>query len=268
MEEAGNPESATDAEMAGDGVESGVAVELKILAGVEDVEARDPEGDGGGEKEDARVEGAANRDPGGGGGDTERETEHQVRPAREAFRVRIKEHDCECDGREPQREAIQLGSGEDEDGAGNDDEGGHEGGREISGGECTCAGAGIGGVDGSVGESVEGHGGGAGGDHGDDDPEKLMGCGKAGGGEHGSTESEWEREDGVLPLDHFESDAKVAEDGHGSIVKQLAVSQWSVLTGALSASALIYAYLRELAGWRILWRQLQEGVQAFGYFPS
>ena len=88
-------------------------------------------------------------------------------------------------------------------------------------GKRASAGAGVGGVDGGVGEAVEGHGGGAGGEHGDDDPEKLMGGGKAGGGEHGSAEREGERKDGVLPLDHFEGDAEVVQDGHGSRVSVL-----------------------------------------------
>ena len=90
----------------------------------------------------------------------------------------------------------------------------------MASGESAGASAGIGGVDGGVGEAIEGHGGGAGGEHGDDDPKKLMGGGKAGGGEHGSAEGEGEGEDGVLPLDHFEGDAEVVEDGHGKIVKQ------------------------------------------------
>jgi hypothetical protein len=48
----------------------------------------------------------------------------------------------------------------------------------------------------------------------------LMGGGKAGSGEHGSAESEGESEDGVLPLNHFESDAEIVKDGHGTIVEQ------------------------------------------------
>jgi len=107
-----------------------------------------------------------------------------------------------------------LRSGENEDRAGNDDESGDECGRELSGGERASASAGIGGIDGGVGEAIEGHGGGAGGEHGDDDPKKLMRSGQSGGGEHGSAESERESEDGVLPLDHFEGDAQVVEDGH------------------------------------------------------
>ena len=70
---------------------------------------------------------------------------------------------------------------------------------------------------------IEGHGGGTGSEHGDDDPEKLMDCGKAGGGEHGSAEREGESEDRMLPLDHLESDAEIVEDGHRKIVRQLSV---------------------------------------------
>jgi len=114
-----------------------------------------------------------------------------------------------------------LGGGENEDGAGDNDKGGDEGGREMAGGQCAAASARIGRIDGGVGEAIEGHGGGAGGQHGDYDPEKLMRGGKSGGGEHGSAESEWESEDGVLPLDHFEGDAEVVEDGHASRVSVL-----------------------------------------------
>ena len=55
-----------------------------------------------------------------------------------------------------------------------------------------------------------------------------MGSGKAGGGEHRSAKRERESEDGVLPLDHFQSDAEAMEDGHGKIVKQNGC-QFSVL---------------------------------------
>ena len=93
----------------------------------------------------------------------------------------------------------------------------------MAGGQRTTASARIGSVDGGVGESIKSHGGRAGGEHRDDDPEKLMGSGKAGGGEHGSAKSEWKGKNGVLPFDHLERDAKVAESGHETIVKQLAV---------------------------------------------
>ena len=69
VEEARDPERAGDADVARDGVEPGTAVEIEILAGVEDVETSDPEGDGGGENKNARIEGTANGDPGGSGRD-------------------------------------------------------------------------------------------------------------------------------------------------------------------------------------------------------
>jgi len=117
-----------------------------------------------------------------------------------------------------------LSGGENEDGAGDDDERGDEGGGKMSGGKSAGAGARVGGVEGGVGEAVEGHGGGAGGEHGDDDPEELMGGGKAGGGEHGAAESEGESEDGVLPLNHFERDAEIVKGGHGTIVEQVSAA--------------------------------------------
>jgi len=54
-----------------------------------------------------------------------------------------------------------------------------------------------------------------------------MGGGKSGSGQHGSAESERESEDGVLPLNHFQSDAEVVEDGHGSRVSVIS----SVVSG-------------------------------------
>jgi hypothetical protein len=61
----------------------------------------------------------------------------------------------------------------------------------------------------------------------------LMGGGDAGGGKHSSAESERERKDGVLPLDHFKGDAQVVKYGHEKIVEQkqlpIASIQLSVL---------------------------------------
>jgi hypothetical protein len=82
----------------GAGCEAGGAVVLEVLAGVEDVEAADPEGDGGGEHDDARVERAADGDPGGGGGEAERQAEAQVRPAGEALQVAVAEQERSTTG--------------------------------------------------------------------------------------------------------------------------------------------------------------------------
>jgi hypothetical protein len=38
------------------------------------------------------------------------------------------------------------------------------------------------------------------------------------GGQHGSAKCEWESKDRVLPLNHFQRNAEIVEDGHGKIV--------------------------------------------------
>jgi hypothetical protein len=63
-------------------------------------------------------------------------------------------------------------------------------------------------------EAIEGHGGGTGAEHGNQNPEELMRSGKARSGQHGSAEREWQREDGVLPLDHLQGNAQVVENWH------------------------------------------------------
>jgi len=103
---AGDPEGAGNADVAGDGMKAGVAVEIEILAGVENVEACDPEGDGGGEKKDARVEGAANGDPCSGGSDAEGKSENEMRPASESLGIGVEQQNRERDGREPEGKAI------------------------------------------------------------------------------------------------------------------------------------------------------------------
>ena len=104
----------------------------------------------------------------------------------------------------------------------------------------------IGGVDRSVGEAVESHGSGAGCEHGDDDPKKLMSAGKAGSGEHGPAESEGESEDGMLPLDHFERDAQVVKNGHRKIVRQRRRSFREMTDAAIKGCAVGYPASRVL----------------------
>lgn len=134
-----------------------------------------------------------------------------------------------------------MRGGDNEDGARDDDEGGDECGRELPGGQRAGASPGIGSVDGGVGESIKGHGGGARRKHGNHDPEKLMPGRKAGGGEHGSAESEWESEDGVLPFDHLEGDAKVAKDEH----ELCRFSSQTISSGPRSSRELAVLFIKE-----------------------
>lgn len=91
MEGACDPKSGADADVARDGVKAGVTVEFEILTGIEDIEAGDPEGDGGGEEQDAWVEGAADGDPCGGWCDAERETQYKMGETGETFGVGIEQ---------------------------------------------------------------------------------------------------------------------------------------------------------------------------------
>ena len=69
-------------------------------------------------------------------------------------------------------------------------------------------------VERDVRKAVEGHGGGASGNHGYDDPKHLVDGRNTIGSQHGSAESEGESKNGMLPLDHFQCDFKVVQHRH------------------------------------------------------
>src|SRR6202451_3324446 len=204
-------------------MKSGLAVEVKILAGIKDVKAPYPASDRRGKKQDAGIERAAHSEPRGSRSDAQRETKHQMRPARDALGIGIKKNYGKSDGRETQREAIQLRCGEDENAARYHDERCYESGRKMSRRNGTGAGAWVGGVDGCIGQAVEGHGGGARRDHGDHDPRELTDGRYASSCEHRAAESEGERENGVLPLDHFQGQTQAAKYGH----KKILMHRWT-----------------------------------------
>ena len=74
MKTSRDPKRLLNAEIARDGVQSGLAVEVEILTGVENIEAGAPESDRGGKQQDARIERAADGDPCRGGRDSQSET--------------------------------------------------------------------------------------------------------------------------------------------------------------------------------------------------
>src|SRR5579872_2451465 len=63
MEKTGDPKGAGYPEVARHRMKTGVAVEVVILAGIENVESGNPKRYGSRKKENARIEQAANRDP-------------------------------------------------------------------------------------------------------------------------------------------------------------------------------------------------------------
>ena len=110
-------------------MQSGLVVEIVILASVKNVESGYPEGNGSAEEEDAGIERGTHRDPGSCRSDAEGESEHQVRPAGKTLGVRIQQNYGESDWGESEREAIELGGGDDEYRTGDDHEHRDEAGR-------------------------------------------------------------------------------------------------------------------------------------------
>ena len=95
MKNPGDRQGATDSEIARDGMQSSVAIEFVVLAGVEHVETCDPEGNGRGEQQDAEIERAAHGDPRGSWSDTQGKAQNEMRPARDALAVGVEQQDGE-----------------------------------------------------------------------------------------------------------------------------------------------------------------------------
>src|SRR5208282_5202694 len=138
----------------------------------------------------------------------------------ESFGIGIKKYDRQRHRRKQQRQAVQLRSGENKNSARDQNERAHERWRQLSDRQSASRGAGIGGVNRGVGQTIEGHRGGPRRDHGHDDPPQLPPRRQTSSRQHGSAEREWEREDRVLPLDHLQRDLKISEQAHEPIVKQ------------------------------------------------
>ena len=211
VEDAGQAEGSGDSEGARDGVEAAGNVVAVVLTAIENVETSAPEHYRSGHDQDAGIEGSANRDPGGSGSDAHGEAEKQVRPASESLGVGVGADDDEGQRRKIKSERIQHPGGEEEQRRSRDSEAEDEAAGEQSGRQCADGGARIQRVDIGINEAVEGHGGRAGGDHGNTDPCEGAEGWNAVGGDDGAGEPEGESEKGMLPLDHVESYANVME---------------------------------------------------------
>ena len=118
MEQAGGVEGTGEAEFGGDGEQAFAAIEIVILAAIDDVEAGGPAGDGGGEPENAWVECATDGNPGGGGRNAQSETKYEVRHGGEALGVAVAQDNAQGEWGEAQAERIEHGRGEEQYGAG------------------------------------------------------------------------------------------------------------------------------------------------------
>src|SRR5215471_6217249 len=111
METARYPEGARYTEIAWNGVQSCLPVEVIILARIQDVKTCHPERDGCCQQQDAWIQIAAHCNPGCSGRNSERKSEHQVRPSREPLCIGVEEQDQKGNRRKQESETIQLARG-------------------------------------------------------------------------------------------------------------------------------------------------------------
>ena len=137
-----------------------------------------------------------------------------MRPPGKPLGVRVKNQYRQRDWRKPEREAIELTGSKHKDSAGNDNEGCHESGSEMTGGQGARARAGISCIDRGIGQAIKCHRCGTCGNHGHDDPDELVSAGETPGGEHGPAQGEREGKNGVLPFNHLERHAEIVKNAH------------------------------------------------------
>ena len=203
-------ESARDAEAPRNAEQAFRAIELVILARVNDVEAGGPERHGGGQPQNPRIERAAYRDPGRGRCDAQAKSKNQVREQGEAFGEGIEEQDRKRDRRENEstekpscRAAqikIRLADSRKAPG---------EASRQQTGRRVPLRGTRIARVDIGVQKPVERHGGGAGRHHRYYDPEETPSQASQlkpaiAPGQQRAGQRKRQRKNGVLELDHVE----------------------------------------------------------------
>src|SRR5205823_14766105 len=83
---------------------------------------------------------------------------------------------------------------------------------------CACAGARIEGIELRIRQAIKCHGCRARTHHGDHDPGELPSRRNSGSRQHGAAKRKREREDRVLPLDHFQRGGGAAQDAHAAIL--------------------------------------------------
>ena len=132
-------------------------------------------------------------------------------PAGEALGVGVRADNDERDGREIKGKRVQHPCREKEQSRGSDGEPEDEAASEQAGGNCADRSARIECVDIGVNKAVESHGGRARRDHCYADPCQGAERRNSVGGDDGAGEAKGEREEGMLPFDHVESDANVVK---------------------------------------------------------
>src|SRR5947209_7059221 len=114
MQDARDREGTRNSEAARDAAQPLLAVEFKILAGIDHVESSGPEHDCRSEPQNSRIKTAAHGDPGRSGSDSETEAQDQVREQSEALRERVEEQNRQRYRREHKAQEAELSRSPDE----------------------------------------------------------------------------------------------------------------------------------------------------------
>ena len=178
-----------------------LTIEVDILAGVDGVEARDPEHHPGRQPERERSQLAGDRQPGAHRGDGQTEAEHQVRVGREALGVGVAQNDQQGDGTEDEADRVEHPGRQDEQAAGHQHQQTGATRRYQARRQVSIVGAGVGGVEATVDQTVEGHGGAACGDHGHQDQQQDAPRRSPGRGDQQGQQGKGQGEERVLELD-------------------------------------------------------------------
>src|SRR3990172_7385784 len=193
-------------------MESRPPVEVHVLAGVDEIEAGDPDGQREPEDEGGGGGHPAHGDPASPGRDAVREAEDPVAHPREALGVGVADQEERREGGEPEAERVEHPRGEREERAGEDGGQQHVPGRQESDRQVARRRARIARVDEAVRQAVDAHREGARSRHGERHPDDHAPSRPAVRRQDHRHVGEWQGEDGVLELDRVQEVAKRA--GH------------------------------------------------------
>ena len=209
---AGDRERRGTPKRAGTRVEAVRAVVLEVEERVEDVEAGDPDGDGGAEQPGLERQLVRDRRPGADRREPVDGAEPEVREPGRPLQVRVDDEGRDGDRPEPADDRRELVDGDEEDRERGEAEEHDLPGPERAARELPAGGARVARVDAGVDQPVERHRQAARADHRHRDPEEVGGARDAVDGEERADVGEREREDRVLELDEREEELRVAED--------------------------------------------------------
>src|SRR5215469_18741063 len=218
VEDTSHLQGATDPDVSRDRVQIRLAVEFVVLAGIENVEAANPERNSRSQQQNADIQCIANGNPSRRRGNPQRESQDKVRPARKTFGIRVKQKDSERDRRKDQRQMIQLRCRQDENRARDDHESRHERVRKRPGRKSSRTRPRIRGIYCRVGNAVKRHRRRSCRDHCNNNPSQLVTGWPAARGQHRAAERKRESKYRMLPLDHLERRVQVVQDCHVTIL--------------------------------------------------